>query len=89
MRVPVSRAGQRQRQGPEIARLRTELQEVRAELVELRRQHAELIDSLAALTVSAYAPDGTVLGSMPLLDELLRPGGDRHLRMAVPAPDWA
>jgi hypothetical protein len=54
---------------------------------ELRERQAELIDSLAALTVSAYAPDGTVLGSMPLLDELLRPGGDRHLRIAVPPPE--
>jgi hypothetical protein len=53
----------------------------------MRRQHVELIDSLAALTVSAYAPDGMVLGSMPLLDELLRPGGDRHLRIAVPPPE--
>jgi hypothetical protein len=42
---------------------------------------------LPALTVSAYAPDGTVLGSMPLLGELLRPGSDCHLRIAVPAPE--
>jgi hypothetical protein len=71
----------------EIARLRAELHEVRVELEDLRRQHADLIDSLATLTVSAHGPDGTVLGTVRLLDELLRPGGERHLQIGAPAPE--
>jgi hypothetical protein len=73
----------------EMAQLHAELREARAELEELRQKHAELIDSLAALTVSAHGPDGTELGSVRLLDELLRPLGDRHVQIAAPAPDVA
>jgi hypothetical protein len=70
----------------EIARLRTELQEVRAELEDLREQHADLIDTLAGATVSAHGPDGTFLGSMRLLDELLWPGSRREGQLQIPAP---
>jgi hypothetical protein len=69
-----------------IAQLSTELDAARAELEELHQRYWGLVENLATATVTARSADGTPLGEVRLLDELLRPGGERHLQIISPAP---
>jgi hypothetical protein len=73
-------------------RLRAELAQARAELEELRRQHGYLLDWLATATFDVNAPDGTLLASGRLIDQLLPPSITRPAPDVLPsqAPDlWA